>query len=80
MFSMAGLFDIITEWTGCRGIDDNPPSQGGQGQGQQDKTAIQLKIDEFSGLMMFSMAGLFATGIALVILNQVNLLEKILAP
>ncbi len=78
-YSAAVLANIITRFVGCDNIGTNPPTdQGGQGQGQQDKTSVQLRIDESMGLMVFSMTGLFATGIALVILNQVDLLEKLL--
>ena len=67
-------------FTGCSCVEQMPGGPGGPGQSQgvMDKTAVKLKTDQFTALMAFSMAGLFATGIALVILNQVDLLEKLL--
>jgi hypothetical protein len=64
---------------GCSGSGQWPPQPDGQGdQGQKDRTAVQVKMDNFLGLMFFNMAGLVATGIALIILTKADIIKKII--
>jgi hypothetical protein len=65
-------------FVGCSGTGENPPQDSQDRQGQKDRTAIQVKMDQFMGLVFFNMAGLFATGMALTIMTQVDLIKKIL--
>ncbi len=63
----------------CSCLGDWPvQGDGDNGQGVRDRTDIKTQVDVFTGLFFFNMAGLFATGIALAVLGQATILEKLI--
>jgi len=65
-------------FVGCSGTGEYPPQDSQNSQGQKDRTSVQVKIDQFTALMFFNLAGLVATGMALTILTQVDVIKKII--